>query len=223
MATLAQLLAHHRRILVLDAASTRTQVGLLQADLPAQWWQGDEEAGTGLFTGVEAVLTAAALELNGIDAFVFCDGPGSMLGIRTVAMALRTWHALKPRPLHAYQSLAVAGRHEWLRQPRAFAVIADARRENWHVQAVGADGRMAPLRRMAAGTLPVGELVTPEHFRTWAQPPGPALPCCYDLATIFTSLREADFFQPSGAPDAFQHEAPCYRKWSAQVHSAPVR
>lgn len=220
MATLAQLLAQHRRILVLDAASTGTQVGLLCADAPARWLRREEEAGTGVFGGTEDLLKQAGLKLADIGAFVLCEGPGSMLGTRTVAMALRTWQVLQPRPAYAYQSLAVAGRFAWTRAPRAFAVIADARRDTWHVQAVGGDGRLAPLQRLAPGDLPAGELLTPENFRAWAPPPRPAAACRYELAEIFPTLGDGDFFRPVEAPDAFQHAAPEYRKWSAQVHSA---
>lgn len=220
MATLAQLLAHHHRILVLDAASTRTQTGLLRRNAPALWQSRVEEAGTGIFAGTEALLEEAGLKLEEIGAFVFCEGPGSMLGTRTIAMALRTWQVLQPRPAYAYQSLAVAGHFAWAQRPRRFAVIADARRATWHVESVGADGSLAPLQRMAAGELPAGELITPEFFRAWAQPPRPAAACCYNLAEIFPALADGDYFRPVESPDAFQHEAPAYKKWSAQVHRA---
>lgn len=222
MATLVQLLAHHGRLLVLDAASSRVQIGLLRTDHPACWHSAIEEAGTGVFTGADTLLREAGLKLADIDAFVFCQGPGSMLGIRTVAMALRTWQVIKPRPAYAYQSLAVAARFAWTQAPRAFTVIADARRDTWHEQTVGSDGGLAPLQRVAATGLPAGELLTPEHFRAWAQPPRPAPPCCYHLATIFSATGGDDLFRPVEAPDAFQHEAPVYKQWTAQVHRAPT-
>lgn len=220
MATLVQLLANHGSILVLDAASTCVQVGLLRADGPACWHRTDNEAGTGIFAGTEALLRETGLKLAAIGAFVFCEGPGSMLGTRTIAMALRTWQVLQPRPAYAYQSLAIAGRFAWTQAPRAFAVIADARRDTWHLQAVEADGRLSPLRRIAATELPAGELLTPENFRAWATPPRPAATCGYDLARIFPAISGDNLFRPVEAPDAFQHEAPEYKKWSAQVHSA---
>ena len=222
MPSLTQLLVKHDRLLVLDAASTRVQVGLLRADGPAAWRSAGDEAGTALFAGAAAVLKGAKLQIAEIDAFVFCQGPGSMLGTRTVAMALRTWQVLKPRPAYAYQSLAVAARFAWTQTPRAFAVIADARRDTWHEQTIGADGGLAPLQRVAATDLPAGELLTPEHFRARAQPPRPASPCNYDLAAIFSVTCGDDLFRPIEAPEAFQHEAPAYKKWSAQVHRAPV-
>lgn len=220
MATLPQLLANHGHLLLLDAASTRVQVGLLRTARPACWHTTAAEAGTGIFTGTAAVLADARLKPDDIDAFVFCEGPGSMLGTRTVAMALRTWSVLRPRPAYAYQSLALAGRFAWTQASRNFAVIADARRETWHVQTVGADGTLPSLQRTAAGELPAGELLTPENFRAWAQPPRPVSVCGYDLARIFPSLADGDYFRAVAAPDAFQHEAPEFKKWSAQVHSA---
>lgn len=223
MPSLTQLLASHGSLLVLDAASTRVQVGLWRATVPPYWHSSEDEAGTGIFTGTDAILKAVQMKIGDIGAFVFCEGPGSMLGTRTIAMALRTWQVLKPRPAYAYQSLAVAGRLAWTQAPRAFSVIADARRDTWHSQAVSADGAMPPLQRLAATALPAGELVTPQNFRSWAQPPRPAAVCSYHLAEIFPALTDGDYFRPAPAPDAFQHEAPAYKKWSAQVHSADSR
>ena len=220
MPSLTQLLASHGRLLVLDAASTHVQVGLLRAGAPALWRGFDDEAGTGIFAGTEAVLREGGTKLAEVGAFLFCEGPGSMLGTRTIAMALRTWQVLQPRPAYAYQSLAVAGHLAWTQVPRAFAVIADARRDTWHVQSVGADGQRAPLQRVAATALPAGELLTPENFRAWAPYPRPTAACSYELAKIFPTLGDSDYFRPVEAPDAFQHEAPEYKKWSAQVHSA---
>ncbi len=220
MARLAQLLASHRRILVLDAASTRVAVGLLRADESAIWVQSSDDASRGVFRGTETVLKQAGLSLDEVDAFLFCTGPGSMLGTRTVAMTLRTWLTLKPCPVYAYQSLAAAARAEWVRQPRTFTVIADARRETWHVQAVAADGSLAPLKRLATAELPGGELLTPAHFRAWSARPDHVTECGYDLDTVFAHLGDADLFQPDSAPDAFQHESPDYKKWSAHIHSA---
>ena len=143
-----------------------------------------------------------------------------MLGVRTVAMAIRTWQILKPRPAFAYHSLAVGGYFEWKQNgKRDFAIIADARRETWHRQQIGADGRWSPLQRLAAAELPAGELVMLENFRAWAKPPHPAGTGSYDLAKIFFALGEENFFRATEAPDAFQHAAPDYKKWPARIHS----
>lgn len=220
MARLAQLLASHGRILVLDAVSLRVQAGLLQAGHPVIWEESPDEAGRGLFSATEAALVRAGIGLADIGAFIFCEGPGSMLGTRTVAMTLRTWLTLKPRPVFRYQSLALAGVAEWQRSHRNFTVIADARRETWHVQPVAAQGELGALERRPTADLPAGELLTPAGFRVWSKTPAHVAECGYTLADLFCSVGEADLFDPVDAPDAFQHDAPDYKKWSAQPHSA---
>ncbi len=220
MPALRQLLAAHGHLLALDAASTTVQAGVLHPTGETRWQRKEGDAGTALFQCVEAVRGAAGLQLDDIGAFIFCEGPGSMLGVRTVAMTLRTWNVLRPRPVFAYQSLAVAAIGEWTRSRRAFTIIADARREAWHAVAVDAEGRTGPLQRIATADLPSGELVTPENFRAWSQPGRPARTCGYDLGQVMGAAHDQDLFRAVAEPDAFQHEAPAYKKWSAQVHSA---
>ena len=224
MPSLTQLLGDHGRLLVLDAASTCTQVGILSATAPALWHQAPEEAGTAIFMGTESLLERFGCTLSDIHAFVFCAGPGSMLGTRTIAMALRTWQVIAPHPIYTYQSLAIAARYAWAQMPgRSFGVIADARRDTWHYQPISATGNLPPLQRLPASALPLGEWLTPENFRAWALPPHPAATCSYDLAKIFPALGNGDYFTATAAPDAFQHEAPVYKKWSAQIHQTPPR
>jgi len=222
MPSLSQLLTSHATLLVLDAASTRVQTGLLRRAKPAIWHTAAGEAGAELFHGTESVLREAGASLDDVDGFLFCEGPGSMLGVRSVAMALRTWQVLRLRPIFAYQSLAVAGRYAWSQAaPREFTVIADARRDTWHCQPVHADGRVGPLQRVPSAGLPGGEYVIPENFRAWAEPPAPARTCSYGLPAIFGSLENEDLFRQTDLPDAFSHAAPEYKKWSAQIHQAP--
>lgn len=202
------------------------QVGLLRAALPARWHTTPGEAGTALFQSIDTCLREAGLTLETVAAYAYCEGPGSMLGVRTVAMALRTWQAAQPRPIYHYPSLtlvahALAGHPE---TPRPFAVIADARRETWHHVTVDATGRVAALRRtpkieLAAGNEPLWQ---PSAFRAWAPAPRATRDCAYDVGALFAALPDLDCFTPTTAPDAFQHEAPDYKKWSAHVHQAPA-
>lgn len=220
MPSLAQLLGEHRRILLLDASSTRVTTGLLEAGRPGEWRDDADEAGRALFEQSQQLLSDGDLSLDAIDAFVFCEGPGSLLGTRTVSMALRTWTALRPRPVYSYQSLAVAALAEWQREPRAFSVIADARRDRWHVQSVDANGGLAPLRRVEAAALPDGELKTPAGFRAWAPLPARVTTCAYLVDALSGDLSKHDLLLPAAAPDALQFEAPDYKKWTALPHSA---
>lgn len=221
MPSLSQLLADHQNALILDAASTQTQVGLLRTNQPARWQRTSDEAGRGLFASTKDLLTESGVRLDEVNAFIFCEGPGSMLGVRTVAMALRTWTTLKSRAVYSYQSLAIAARAKWRdRGPQSLSVVSDARRDSWHVQTIDAGGRLSPLERLSTDGLPAGELFTPENFRAWSKPPRPIAVCSYDLTQVFATLQNEDLFRVAENPDAFQHEAPEYRKWPAVVHSS---
>jgi len=208
MPSLRQLLAAHGSLLLIDAASARVQVGLLAAGQPARWAVSDDEAGVGIFRGVEQL----GVQPSDADAFVFCDGPGSVLGIRSAAMALRTWCVLKPRPVFAYHSLALVA--QALGRPGA-TVIADARRESWHCISSGTELRRVPTAELA------GELIMPDGFRHWTPLPEGVTRTPYVLAELLPRIADRDLFRPVDAPDAFLHEEPSYATWTPQIHRAP--
>lgn len=197
--------------LVIDAASASVQVGLLRADGTAAWHADTAESGVAVFDG----LARLGVDPLSVAAFVFCDGPGSVLGIRTAAMALRTWNVLKPRPVFSYSSLALIAHA--LNRPE-LGVIADARRDTWHHYRLGQGLRRLPTNELS------GELVLPETFRHWsALPSGAALTRIpYVLADLVPKVWDVDLLRMTDAPDAFLHEEPQYVKWTPQVHQAPA-
>lgn len=215
MPSLRQLLADQPILLLIDTASARVQVGLWTAGetQPPRWVASYTEASTGLFACVDAVLRGAGLRIAEIGTFVFCEGPGSVLGIRTAAAALRAWSVIQTKAVtYRFQSLDLVARA--LNRPEV-GVIADARRDTWHVTRLG-----SPLRRMTAGELS-GELVMPEHFRHWTAPPSGLGTTGYDVAALLAALPDADLFRVSVEPDAFTHEDPSYAAWTPQIHRAP--
>jgi tRNA threonylcarbamoyladenosine biosynthesis protein TsaB len=208
MPSLRQLLAAHGPLLLIDAASARIQVGWLSSSQAARWAGSDEESGVGVFQCLEQL----ALQPADAGAFVFCDGPGSVLGIRTAAMALRSWCVLSPRPMFAYHSLAVVA--EALGRPGA-TIIADARRESWHSISPGSHLHRVPAAELA------GELIMPDGFRHWSTLPAGVTRTSYNLAELLPKIAERDLFRATDAPDAFLHEEPSYATWTPQIHRAP--
>lgn len=215
MLSLRSVLSLHGSALVLDAASTRAQVGWLAGvDDPGSWHAEDGEAGEALFRALESlrcdVLQAGCL--------VFCEGPGSLLGIRTTAVMLRTWITLRPRPCFAYRSLELVAHG-----PHApgLAVIADARRETWHVVARGGDDAVQPVQRLPVDQLPVRRGM-PEHFRHWAPLPDGTRRVPYDVGALLQATADRPLLRESPEPDAFLHEDPQYVTWTPHVHQAPL-
>lgn len=207
MPALAPLVRDHRPLLVLDTASLVAQAGLFPAEGPPRWASAEGAAGTGLFRCLEALGVVLA-EVRG---FAFCEGPGSILGVRTAAMALRVWTGVQARPVFAYSSLALLLRAN----PGAEAAIADARRGLWH--RLGADGASARV----PGPELSGRLVTPASFRHWAPLPAGAEPAAYELPALLAAAGDADLFRPCESPDAALAEEPRYAEWIPQPHRAP--
>jgi tRNA threonylcarbamoyladenosine biosynthesis protein TsaB len=210
MPSLRQILREASPLLLVDAASTRIQAGVLASSASARWSSSAEEAGVALFD----CLDSLDVDLGSIRGFAFCEGPGSILGARTSAMAVRTWNALRPRPTFGYLSLALVARA--LGRP-GVAVIADARRGRWHRFADGGPSETVPASELS------GETVTPEGFRHWQPLPPGTTEVGYVLASLFAqpAVAEADLFRATDDPDAFLPRAPSYATWTPQIHRAP--
>jgi tRNA threonylcarbamoyladenosine biosynthesis protein TsaB len=210
MPSLSHILSQNASLLVLDASSERIQVGLMARGSPPRWVSRRDEAGVGVFD----CLDELAVEVSGVSAFAFCEGPGSILGIRSAAMALRTWNVLSQRPLYGYMSLAVTA--QAVGRPEV-SFIADARRSHWHRFSLGGSLERVPTEALA------GEMMSPEGFRHWSPLPEGTTPTSYDLASLFSLpiVADADLFLLTESPDAFLHEEPSYAKWVPQVHRAP--
>jgi len=209
------------------------QVALLRAGgaESAIWEAREEEAGVALFACVERVLARAGLGIADVGAFAFCDGPGSVLGVRTAAVALRVWRAMgamHERPVYAYCSLALVAHYLRVTEnARGLSLIADARRDTWHHVGIDAGGGVSELRRVPTAQV-VAEgaagaaLAMPGHFRHWTPLPPDVRIVPYALETMLSSpaLADAPLFAPAPEPDAFLHEEPVYQTWTPQVHQA---
>jgi len=212
MPSLRSLLAQQGPVLLLDAASTLIQVGWLEGDCQDwRWASAEAEAGVGLFDCVAKL----GRNPNEARAFIYCEGPGSILGIRTAAAALRAWNVVAPRPCWAYRSLDLLTHS----LPEDAQVIADARRDTWHLAQRGKEMRRAPSAELST----LSALYTPGNFRAWTKLPAGLSPAVvpYQLATMLPLLLDADLFMSAPEPDAFLHEDPSYATWTPQIHRAP--
>jgi tRNA threonylcarbamoyladenosine biosynthesis protein TsaB len=201
-----------------------------QADPPlseAIWHEANQEAGIAIFAGVDAVLTQAGIGVTDLGALVFCEGPGSILGIRSAAMALRIWMTTENLtvPAFAYRSLELVA-HDLRRRyiPAPCAVIADARRDSWHWVEIPAGGAIGPLQRVPTAAVARfdGQLYTPAGFRAWAKPPGDVSIVPYTLADLWRHQGDVDLLRATPTPDAFLHEDVTYATWTPQIHRAGV-
>lgn len=211
MACLREILSQHPKALLVDACSERVQVVLFESGRPTRHESIDGEAGTGVFK----CAAAFSEDLGSVDAYLFCEGPGSILGVRTAAAAIRAWRIQNPKPVWSYQSLALMAQA----LPEGTLVVSDARRDSWHAFRRGEGLRRIPSSALAQAQNPV----TPSTFKRWSKvPEGITLAeAPYDLSEILPKVMDSDLFAVCDAPDAFLHEEPSYALWSPQIHRAP--
>ncbi len=216
MVSLHDVLSQHGSLLLLDAAGATVHVGWLRSGQPPRWLAETEEAGTALF-GLVRQLGAANTEAG---AFVFCEGPGSNLGIRTAAMAIRTWQALRARRAFSYRSLellaTVRGRPD-------LTFIADARKQTWYtVRGGGPNGPLEPMARVAPEALQE-PLATPAGFRQWSPlPPVAVTSIDYDVSTLWDEAASRPLLRECPEPDAYMSEEPRYATWTPRIHQNPA-
>ena len=210
-----QILQQHSRVFVLDAASTIIHAGYAAGGVSPQWQSTETEAIEGVFS----LAGNLKINANEIGAFVFCEGPGSILGIRAVAMALRTWTALRPCSVYTYRSLELlaAQNHE-----PGTAIICDARRNRWHRVITTSDSARVAMDRCATDELSP-PIAMPSGFRTWTREPDlPIERLPYQPARLADDLIDVPLLNTCTEPDAFLHEDPSYTRWTPKVHRAPA-
>lgn len=124
--------------LILDTTSKRTWVGVKRSKDHLQYGAEMAEAGRALFGLVEQQLDTAQTALNALRSLIICGGPGSMLGIRTAAMAARAWSGIGVSAVEetwSYSSLALGkillSRNKQDRTGAAL-ILTDAKRNSWN-------------------------------------------------------------------------------------------
>ena len=134
--------------LVLDGSARHgVRVGVLQGGRWVAEAHSEEGALEATFACAEKALALAGLKFADLRAFAVCVGPGSMLGIRGTAMAVRTWAALRPCEVWVWEPLVALAAAVRLRgETSAFSVVSESRLKRWHVVSVDAAGVPGPTR-----------------------------------------------------------------------------
>lgn len=167
-------------------------------------------------------MKESGARVRDMDGFIFCEGPGSMLGVRITAMAIRGWQSFfpAPRPVFSYYSLEAAAR--LLRaggEMRGMSVISDARRGFWNVfqfHREDAAGRLErwPAERLGALAQPVYRLEEPRKTPCPVEAAGAG----YDLSPAAGIFCSRDFLRVNDVVEAYAPELADFRKWAPERH-----
>ena len=172
----------------------------------------------GLFGCVERALAEAKVSLADIRSFALCVGPGSVLGIRIAALAVRSWSALEPRPIFVWESLAGLARSALAAGEKSpFLVAVESRLKRWHALEVAADGSSGtPFEAEAAELNSSGRRVlaaseaAPGVLASHVAVPHP-------WTTLPSFFAQPGFLRPEPSPDAL-NIANDFATWSGERH-----
>jgi tRNA threonylcarbamoyladenosine biosynthesis protein TsaB len=205
--------------LVLDgSARAGVRVGVLAG---GRWvGQGISPDGAleGLFGCVEAALAESNLKLGDIRSFALCVGPGSVLGIRISALAVRSWSALESRPIFIWESLAGIARSALVSGEKGpFLVAVESRLKRWHALEVSADSSLGtPFEAEAAQLNSSGRRVLASSEAA----PGVLtshLAVAHPWSFLPAFFGQSGFLREESRPDAL-NVANDFATWSGERH-----
>lgn len=213
--------------LVIDGSGSAVFAGVLG---PGGNWLAEEQregaALETLFPLLDHVLRETGQTIGGMREFVYCKGPGSVLGLRLCAMAIETWRRLDPgpRPCLAYGSLQLTAALLLQDNPALTnaLLVADWRKNAWHAVRIRADAP-APLEVMndqdlARWTGPVFHL---HRRKGWQSPPANARTLPYAPERLPEVLGAPGFLEQTDSVKLADLGAATFRKWDARPHGPP--
>ncbi len=200
-------------ILVLDAACPGVFAGLWQDSAWLVSRSVKTPALDSLFGLVEECLDATDTHLEELAGFAYDEGPGSVLGIRVTAMALRIWRAmpaLKSKPVFAYRSLELLAAQ--LADDRAgenFVILADYRKDAWITLRSGGDIAVVA----DADISPELPLYYLRQRKAWRSPPERAVEVTLDLSADAQLLCDEKQLRAVEQPGVYTVKPVEYKRW----------
>lgn len=213
-------------MLIIDTASRRVSVAVIDRAGELRSRSSQEEASLTLFPLIETLLADSKLSLSDLYSIAYCEGPGSMLGIRTALMGIRAWRGaglIENATLYSFNSLRVGKlllNRAHPDQP-SFIVVTDARRNSWNSLeiATGSERPIAILKNdeLEASPLPVFSF---DEFPSWTQSGAPIVRIPYRPESVFDSSEFPSMLQANSNAEPFTIRSMEFVKWTPQARTA---
>jgi tRNA threonylcarbamoyladenosine biosynthesis protein TsaB len=213
--------------LVVDGSGTSIFTGVLGAR--GRWLAKSEQdvpALEGLFPSVEDSLQQAGLQFADIRSYLYCEGPGSSLGLRLCAMAIETWTRLFPDSanLFSYNSLHLTAANLLVETPDIdeALIVTDWKKGAWNSISI-TDGKMAPIEVIDEASLATSErpLYHLPQRKGWQQaPPQGAIELSYKPCTLNRILTMPSLLKSTGQIELYNSGINTFQKWIPTRHRA---
>ncbi len=212
--------------LFLDASGVTARTGVWQNSCWLGWQEGAAPALESLFAGTRAALAAAQTPWPELGGYLYVDGPGSVLGLRLAAMAIRAWQADdaarsqgEARPVYSAGSLPLAAALALAAGEKPpFTLFTDAKQGFWQIfEVASAEPEKycagAP-REIPEAALPAGTLFHLPARKAWQRAPerARALPVSLREHPEILALRH--LFRKVETPAPYSAHRPEYKKWT---------
>lgn len=212
--------------LLIDASSPNSVI-IAQLDASGRHWARFSEEPSAALEGIFSASEQLCPQFSP-NGFLFCEGPGSILGIRIAAAAIRGRNALgNAVPVLAFQSLRLIAAliTRAFPQEKHFAVLAESRMNAWNIleveNGIPAD-KFLELKTPELEALPPQKIFLLPQRRPFPPPVptvsvNPAEMLKADPA-IFAELPEL-LHDCGNTPDAVNTSAVSgYAKWTPERH-----
>jgi tRNA threonylcarbamoyladenosine biosynthesis protein TsaB len=212
--------------LVIDGSGSAVFAGLL--DNHDHWLAKIDRAGAPLeelFPAVEEALKESNRTLADISSYIYCEGPGSVLGLRLCAMAIETWTRLYPQSaqLFKYNSLRLTAlvllhAHPQLKDA---LIVADWKKGAWNAVFIK-DGVVGSTEVIDDAGLAAwdGALYHLPQRKGWQGPPSNAQTLDYNPAIISEIRHHPALLQSSEDVELYSSGINTFQKWTPTRHRA---
>ncbi len=215
------------KILFLDASSFLVQAGILSGNKWLGYFRSEEPALQSIFQGIEVCLQMAGLSFSNITGFAYCEGPGSLLGIRLVSMAIRGWKAqkdFKDLPVYAYNSFELSSAliKKVHNPPGLYAVVSQSRRGFWNIlksSENGKDEKVAEVGESDLKLFPGGIWLFKQKKLSAAEGDFQKMAFDYNLEECPEIFAQCALLRLVDEPDALFVCETEYLKWDSKRHS----
>ena len=212
--------------LVIDGSGSKVFAGILDAE--NRWLVKLERDGSPLeelFSVIEAVLTESGLSLTEIGSYIYCMGPGSVLGLRLCAMAIETWARLYPKSAqyYKYNSLQLSAHALLYATPdlKDALIVSDWKKGAWNALYIKG-GHVGATEVIDDGALNDWENLIyhlPQR-KGWQSPPDKVQTLVYD-PSILDAIHDAEgLLQITDRIELYSSGFNTFQKWTQTRHRA---
>ena len=209
--------------LLIDASGLKVHVGIPSSDGWRSLFSDEKPALESLFVCIQKCLKEVDAQASAVDALLFCEGPGSTLGLRIAATAVKAiLSENEPAPtLYLYNGLDLAALLTAAPRP----ILAPFRKGKRLLRHPPSDdsslGQVEVIREKDAIELAPDAIHLPGP-RVWDIIPEGAEALTYDLSKLSRGLADlAPILRPAKTLELFDPEPAQFAKWKPSRDLVP--